>query len=167
MTLYVDGSLLLWPVVWPVGPSSFSETLIYSIIVTYRCRFWRLQRIDASLRQAFEPEFDWLHEQQMRRYAVDLSCIDQLQMKDLRKCALYSHGSYALAPVFAAFTVPHAVWQEVKDSAFGEFLVHQQSSRNEQWITSSNSVLTMPARPNIARKPVQRKPTCAVRARQQ
>jgi len=26
LTLYADGSLPLWPVVWPVGPSSFSET---------------------------------------------------------------------------------------------------------------------------------------------
>ena len=28
LTLYADGSLPLWPVVGPVGPSSFSETLI-------------------------------------------------------------------------------------------------------------------------------------------
>jgi len=26
LPLYADGSLPLWPVVWPVGPSSFSET---------------------------------------------------------------------------------------------------------------------------------------------
>ena len=49
------------------------------------------------------------------------SCTDQLQMKDLRH-ALYSHGNYTLTPDFAAFTVPHAVWQvksqEDKDAAF-------------------------------------------------
>ena len=59
------------------------------------------------------------------------SCTDQLQMKDLRH-ALYSHGNYTLTPDFAAFTVPHAVWQvksqEDKDAAFGECSLAEMNS---------------------------------------
>ena len=39
-----------------------------------------------------------------------LYSVVQLQIKDLQR-ALYSHGNSTLAPEFAAFTVPHAVWQ--------------------------------------------------------
>jgi len=82
-------------------------------------------------------------------------------MKDLRKRALYSHGNYTLAPDYAAFTVPHAVWQaksqEDKDAAFCKFRAHKVQQKRTATETSSTGVLTVPARPNIARKPQQRK----------
>ena len=119
----------------------------------------------SALHEAFEGEFDRLHVQQMCRHAVDSSCVDQLQMGDLwKKCALYSHGNYTLTPDFAAFTVPHAVWpaesQEDKDAAFGEFLACTARQKRTTMITLINSVLTMPARPDITRKLVQRMRAC-------
>ena len=69
----------------------------------------------------------------------------------------YSHGNYTLAPDFAAFIVPQPVWQaksqEDKDAAFGEFLAHTVRRKRTATVTSSNGVLTVAARPNIARKP--------------
>jgi len=84
---------------------------------------------------------------------------------------MYSHGNYTLAPGFAAFTVPHAVWQvksqEDKDTAFGEFLAHTVRRKRTAMVTLSNSVLTVPARPNIARKkPGRRKHARAERVSQ-
>jgi len=117
--------------------------LISSTIVIHWCGFWRLHRLDISaLHQAYEWEFD------------------QLQMKDLRH-ALYSHGDYTLTPDFAAFTVPHAVWQvksqQDKDAAFCEFLAHTVRQKWTATVTTSNGVLTVPARLNIDTNPYQRK----------
>ena len=62
---------------------------------------------------------------------VDLSCVDQLQMKDLC-CVVISYRNYTLAPDLAVFTVPHAVWQvksqEDKDAAFGEYSLAEMNS---------------------------------------
>jgi len=58
---------------------------------------------------------------------------------------------------FESFIVLHAVWQEKgredRDAAFGEFLAHTVRWKQTVTVTSSNGVLTVPARPNIARKP--------------
>ena len=79
-------------------------------------------------------------------------------MKDLRR-VLYSHVNYTLAPDFESFTVPHTVWQSrtegEKDTAFSEFLAYTVKTKRTTTVTSTNSVLTMPARPNIAAKPGQ------------
>ena len=85
-------------------------------------------------------------------------------MKDLRR-ALYNHviiWSMVHSHLTAAFTAPH-VWQamykeeEDKDAAFCEFLAHTVRQKRTATVTSSNSVVTVPVRPNIARKPGQRK----------
>ena len=69
----------------------------------------------------------------------------------------YCHRNCTLAPDFAEFTAPHAVWQaesqEDKDAAFGEFLAHTVRRKRIATVTSSNGVLTLPARLDIARKP--------------
>jgi len=74
---------------------------------------------------------------------------------------LYSQGNYTLAPNFAAFTVLHDIWQaksqEDNDAAFCKFLAHMVRQKRTATVTSSTGVLTVPARPNIARKPQQRK----------
>jgi len=59
-----------------------------------------------------------------------------------------------------------AVWQvksqEDKDAAFGKFLAHTVQQKGTAIVTSSNGMLTVPVRLNIATKPGQR-----TRARQQ
>ena len=66
--------------------------------------------------------------------------------KDAKDRKRHSHGNYTLVPDFAAFTVPHAVWQaksqEDKDAAFDEFLEHAVTRKRTATVMSSNSVLT-------------------------
>ena len=122
-----------------------------------------------SMNNLLKLSIDW-RPRRLPELVERLYSVVQMQMKDLRH-VLYSHGNYTLAPDFEPFTVPHTVWQSrtegEKDRAFSdsEFLAYTAKTKQKTTVTSTNGVFTVPARPNIAAKPRQRKQACAERAR--
>ena len=80
-------------------------------------------------------------------------------------CLISYHIYRFLLWLYRAITTVNAVCLQEKDALFNEFLAFKLGGKSVKTVTSADGVLTMPATPTIATKPVQRKYSRAARGR--